>query len=163
MKSLYTAIVFLIIAIPVVDSCVPSPVGPSHPSLSGCEATIPANFNYWPCGGVNGGLKQVVIRNRTDYIRLLCLDTSKPIPDPPCDFSAYMLVGEPLTGGCQMPRMSYPTVCYYPDKVVLMEHLDYPVVTPGGPNCNSIWMNEAYLVVPKSDLPFSVSTVAGTL
>ncbi|HXB96675.1 MAG TPA: hypothetical protein VNZ54_01395 [bacterium] len=91
------------------------------------------------------------------------MDPANPSPPAPCDFSAYMLVGEPLGGGCAVPSNSYPTVCYYADKVVLTEQVVYPVATPGGPNCNHVIIGEAWMVMPKSYLPFSVSIVARTL
>ncbi|HXC65025.1 MAG TPA: hypothetical protein VNZ67_11755 [bacterium] len=108
-------------------------------------------------------MHQVVIRDMADYKALLCLDPAKPIPTPPCDFSTSMLVGEPWTATCNSAGMSYPTVCYYTDKVVLTLELDNTAVTPGGAPCNSIAMKELYFVMPKSYQPFSVSVVARTL
>jgi len=161
MKYLYITIIFLIFAVPVVNSCIPSPMGPSNPAITGCQATVAANLSLtlFPCGREG----EVIVRSQADYISKLCLDPANPSPPAPCDFSAYMLVGEPLGGGCAVPSNSYPTVCYYADKVVLTEQVVYPVATPGGPNCNHVIIGEAWMVMPKSYLPFSVSIVARTL
>ncbi|HXC63450.1 MAG TPA: hypothetical protein VNZ67_03780, partial [bacterium] len=110
MKYLYITIIFLIFAVPVVNSCIPSPMGPSNPAITGCQATVAANLSLtlFPCGQEG----EVIVRSQADYISKLCLDPANPSPPAPCDFSAYMLVGEPLGGGCAAPSNSYPTVCY---------------------------------------------------
>ena len=139
-----------------LGGCLVSPVGPSTlPSLSGCyPPAIPTQTIPWPCGAYN----QVVILNRSELLAQVCTDPSQP---DPCDFSTQMLIGLKVIHGCQQPISSFPTICYYPNKVVLTEQETWPA-TPPTFQCYSIIQGEVWLVVPNSSLPLSINAVTIT-